>query len=220
MKIQFLGATREVTGSKHLITTDSGHRILLDCGMYQGKAADELENSDPFGYDVREENSYTRIKPNIKEEKFANALKIHYWGKQGKSMGYIEKKTVRKGHEMIEKKKLFISRSYGERGEFPYLVIGKPFKGESGTVCTETYVVVGTYDDDKTMDNVISYMTTKMFRFLVMLKKNTQSATKSVYQFVPLQDFSHPWTDEMLYEKYGLDKDEIAFIESMIRPMV
>ena len=36
MKIQFLGAAREVTGSKHLITTDSGTTILLDCGMYQG----------------------------------------------------------------------------------------------------------------------------------------------------------------------------------------
>ena len=175
--------------------------------------------NDPFGYDVREENSYTRIKPNIKEEKFDNALKIHYWGKQGKSLGYIERTTVRKGYEMIDKKKIFISRSYGERGEFPYLVIGKPFKGDSGTVCTETYVVVGTYDDDNMMDNVISYMTTKMFRFLVMLKKNTQSATKGVYQFVPLQDFSHPWTDAMLYKKYNLDKDEIAFIESMIRPM-
>ena len=49
--------------------------------------------------------------------------------------------------------------------------------------------------------------------------KNAQDAMRGVYQFVPLQDFSHPWTDEMLYEKYGLDKDEIAFIESMIRPM-
>ena len=175
--------------------------------------------NDPFGYDVRIENSYTRVKPEIKEKCFDNALKIHYWGKQGKSMGYIDKKTVRKGLDMIEKKKLFISRSYGERGEFPYLVIGKPFKGDSGTVCTETYVVVGTYDDEEVMDNVISYMTTKMFRFLVMLKKNTQSATRNVYQFVPLQDFSHPWTDEMLYKKYDLDKDEIAFIESMIRPM-
>lgn len=52
-----------------------------------------------------------------------------------------------------------------------------------------------------------------------MLKKNTQHAPARVCQFVPLQDFSHPWTDEMLYKKYNLDKDEIAFIESMIKPM-
>jgi len=120
---------------------------------------------------------------------------------------------------MVDKMKIFISRSYGERGEFPYLVIGKPFIGEKNTVCTETYITVGTYDDEAEANNVISYMQTKFFRFLVMLKKNTQSATQSVYQFVPTQDFSHPWTDEMLYEKYGLTDEEIAFIESMIRPM-
>jgi site-specific DNA-methyltransferase (adenine-specific) len=68
-------------------------------------------------------------------------------------------------------------------------------------------------------NNMISYIKTKLFRFLVLQKKNAQDAMRGVYQFVPLQDFSHPWTDEMLYKKYGLDKDEIAFIESMIRPM-
>ena len=54
---------------------------------------------------------------------------------------------------------------------------------------------------------------------MLTLKKNTMMASKTVYQFVPLQDFSHPWTDEMLYNKYGLTEEEIAFIESMIRPM-
>ncbi len=54
---------------------------------------------------------------------------------------------------------------------------------------------------------------------MVFLTKVSQMASSKVYQFVPLQDFSHPWTDEMLYKKYGLTQEEIAFIESMIRPM-
>ena len=54
---------------------------------------------------------------------------------------------------------------------------------------------------------------------MVSIKKKTQDASRDVYQFVPLQDFSEPWTDEKLYKKYKLEKDEIAFIESMIRPM-
>lgn len=39
------------------------------------------------------------------------------------------------------------------------------------------------------------------------------------YALVPMQDFSKTWTDEELYKKYGLTPDEIAFIESMVRPM-
>ena len=52
-----------------------------------------------------------------------------------------------------------------------------------------------------------------------MLKKTSQMAAASVYSFVPIQDFSKPWTDEELYAKYGLTDEEIAFIESMIKPM-
>lgn len=54
---------------------------------------------------------------------------------------------------------------------------------------------------------------------MVLLKKNTQDASKQVYSFVPMQDFSKAWTDEELYAKYGLTEEEIEFIESMIRPM-
>ena len=65
----------------------------------------------------------------------------------------------------------------------------------------------------------MTYVSTKFFRFLVSLIKNTQNAAKGVYQFVPIQDFTQSWTDEKLYKKYGLTQEEIAFIESMIRPM-
>lgn len=66
---------------------------------------------------------------------------------------------------------------------------------------------------------MISYIQTKFFRFLVMLKKSSQHAAASVYSFVPVQDFSKPWTDAELYAKYNLTEEEIAFIESMIKPM-
>lgn len=67
--------------------------------------------------------------------------------------------------------------------------------------------------------NVIAYIKTRFFRFVVLQKKPSQNATRKVYDFVPMQDFSDTWTDEKLYDKYGITKDEIAFIESMIRPM-
>lgn len=69
------------------------------------------------------------------------------------------------------------------------------------------------------MKNALTYINTKFFHFLVSLKKITQEARRGVYEFVPIQDFSESWTDEKLYKKYGLNEEEIQFIESMIRPM-
>ena len=54
MKIQFLGAAQEVTGSKHLITTESGKTILLDCGMYQGKGMETDEANRELGFDPKD----------------------------------------------------------------------------------------------------------------------------------------------------------------------
>jgi site-specific DNA-methyltransferase (adenine-specific) len=75
------------------------------------------------------------------------------------------------------------------------------------------------YMSETEANNLYSYIKTKFVRFLVATKTSTQSTPPDAFQFVPLQDFSHPWTDEMLYKKYGLTDEEIAFIESMIRPM-
>ncbi len=133
--------------------------------------------------------------------------------------GYIPREKIEVHREWIDKYKVYISSAYGERGSFPYLVTGKPFLGNPNSCCTETYLVIGPFGSKNEAESVISYIKTRLFRFLVLLLKNTQHAPTKVYQFVPMQDFSHPWTDEMLYEKYGLTEEEIAFIESMVRPM-
>jgi site-specific DNA-methyltransferase (adenine-specific) len=133
--------------------------------------------------------------------------------------GHIRRSLILQNVDWIDRYKVMIAKAYGERGEFPYLILGKPFIGEPKSCCTETYLVLDSFQTIEEARSLESYVKTKFFRFLVLLKKNTQNAARGVYSFVPLQDFSHPWTDEMLYKKYGLTPDEIAFIESMIRPM-
>lgn len=63
------------------------------------------------------------------------------------------------------------------------------------------------------------YLKTKFVRFLLMQMLASMNMTKSTYCFVPMQDFSKLWTDEELYAKYNLSAEEIAFIDSVIKPM-
>lgn len=135
------------------------------------------------------------------------------------SNGFVSAPTIERNRELVDRHKVLISYVYGERGSFPYLVIGKPFIAEPGTCCSETYLIARVCDSAEEAQNVASYMRTRLFRFLVLLAKNTQHATSKVYTFVPTQDFSRPWTDADLYAKYGITDDEVAFIESMVRPM-
>ena len=136
-----------------------------------------------------------------------------------KNVGYVSKNEITQNISWVDKFKVYITMAYGAGEDFPHQIINKPFLGEPNTCCTETYVVIGPYANKEITENVITYIKTRFFRFLVLLKKNTQHASSKVYSFVPLQDFSKPWTDEELYAKYGLTEEEIAFIESMIRPM-
>lgn len=151
----------------------------------------------------------------FEDEPFEGCVKYYTYG----HVGYIKLETVRKNADMIAKHKVYISAAYGERGKYPFYFLGKPFYGQPYSCCSQTYLVIGPFDDKETCDNVISYITTKFFRFLVMLKKNAQHNMSYVFELVPVQDFSRSWTDPELYDKYGLTDDEIAFIDSMIRPM-
>jgi site-specific DNA-methyltransferase (adenine-specific) len=173
---------------------------------------------DPFGLNYYENGKEVMFKK-YESSCFDNSAKMYYYGWQKGGIGYANRKYINTKQDIVDKYKVYISKAYGERGGFPYLFLGKPFIGEPGTICNMTYLVTGHFDDKQYAENCISYIQTRFFRFLVGLLKNTQNAYKKVYAFVPVQDFSEPWTDEKLYKKYSLTDAEITFIESMIRPM-
>ncbi|NLT50626.1 MAG: restriction endonuclease [Ignavibacteria bacterium] len=134
--------------------------------------------------------------------------------------GWIAENQIPKNVETKNLQKVYIPAANGSQN----IILGNPFYGEAGSICSQTYLVIG-YDPQKhnfskqQCLNIISYIKTRFFRYLVSIKKKTQNGPRGVYQFVPLQDFSESWTDEKLYKKYKLTKEEIDFIESMIRPM-
>lgn len=117
----------------------------------------------------------------------------------------------------ISKWKLFVTRNWGI-GSFDDIP-SNPIVAGPGELCTETFVEIGPFSCREYVINVLSYLSTKFFRALVAIRKQDQGASKAVYHYVPMQDFSKPWTDSELYVKYGLSQEEINFIESMIRPM-
>lgn len=176
-----------------------------------------VSSNDPFGYDIRVSNSYKRIKPNYKTTPFKDAVHFYYNGWRKEGLGYISLDSVRKNKEWVDKYKVLFPKAWGI-GD-PTNDWLNPFIIEPNSVCTETYLVVGPFDSKEIAKNVLSYTQTKFFHILVSIIKITQNTMQKAYSFVPLQDFSKPWTDEELYKKYGLTEDEIAFIESMIRPM-
>lgn len=175
--------------------------------------------NDPFGFDVRVEDGYRRVKPQFTKEPSKNSVAFYYYGWHRQGIGYIDKSVIGRNVNWVADYKVYISKAYGAGETFPHQILNKPILGMPNSCCTETYLLIGPFPKKKTAENVISYIETKFFRFLVLLIKNTQNGMQKVYSFVPMQDFDQAWTDEQLYGKYKLTKAEIDFIEKMIRPM-
>lgn len=131
--------------------------------------------------------------------------------------GYISRDKIKRGQEFIDKWKLIVPEAVGS-GNMRLDTL-KPIICPPKTINTETYIMIGPFKNEEETLNAESYIKTKFFHFLLGLKKLTQHTTQKTYNFIPMQDFSKPWTDKELYEKYKLTQKEIEFIESMIKPM-
>lgn len=139
---------------------------------------------------------------------------------KSKVMGYVECNKIPHHPEWIDVWKVFTPYANNIGTELNDDNLNS-FIGAPKTVCTETYIMIGMDLNLHRLEceNICKYLKTKFARFMLSLAKTSQHATSKAYRFVPMQDFSKPWTDAELYQKYALTKEEIAFIESMIKPM-
>lgn len=169
---------------------------------------EQVSSRKPFGLATNE-------RPKTKGD-----LILKYYG----GYGNYPSNLITVGNDLIPLWKVITSKtSYdhagqpdkeGKRRVFSTLEILEP-----NEICTETYIIVGAFSTENECIKLLNYLKTKFTRFLVSQLSFSQDITKDRFVFVPIQDFSEPWTDEKLYKKYGLTEDEISFIENMIRPM-
>lgn len=141
-----------------------------------------------------------------------------------KGTGKYPREKITVGKEFVDKWKVMLSYLSAEHAGQPdksgmFKVLSTMEILPPKYICTETYLLAGVSDSQDVAENILKYLKTKFVRFLVGQIAVSQHITKGCFAFVPQQDFSKPWTDEELYAKYGLTKEEIAFIESMIKPM-
>jgi site-specific DNA-methyltransferase (adenine-specific) len=204
-----ISSLRQLNEFTTFIRYEQAAEIVRKISSANEKKMDTMVSSrKPFG-----------LATNIRPLKSGDIVLLHQNGE-----GPYQSGQITTGKELIKKWKVMTSKtSYDHAGlpdkEGKRRVLSRVEILKPNYICTETYILLGSFGTKKEAANCISYVTSKLVRFLVAQLSFSQDITKDRFAFVPIQDFSEPWTDEKLYKKYGLTQDEIAFIDSMIRPM-
>lgn len=206
------------------------HKAALDI-IEKVKTSDNFSSFEdhvsplrPFGF-----RGYFTNDERFRNESHGLIKPIICYGK-GKKIGYVEESEITTRKKWISRYKVFTSRANNVGTELNDDNLNT-FIGEPGTICTESYIVLGAdlKLEKNSAINLSKYCSTKFTRFMHSLAKASQDATAKTYKFVPLQDFTSDsdidWSksvseiDQQLYKKYSLNENEVAFIESMIKPM-
>ena len=172
-----------------------------------------MHKRDPFGFiDNGSDEKYAGKRKSEKR-------KIKVYLAKGKK-GYISENffTKQKGNDgLLNKWKVLIAKSSSGADKLPHLVISDPVVSEPMSITAHTHFVIEGVNNKEEAENLADYMKTRFARFMIFLLRSNQNMRVDMYQFVPRLDFTKKWTDNMLYERYGLDDDDIQYIEYMIK---
>ena len=151
---------------------------------------------------------------------FNGAIPLIYNSK----VGYSRPDQIQRNHEWVDRWKVLLPMASSgdtpvdEQGRIVDVVLGEPIALAPGSACTQTYFIAGMFDGPEETANFANYLATKFVRFLVLQRKVTQHVTADRFRFVPMMDMTRPWTDEQLYDHFGLSQEERDYIEATIKP--
>lgn len=175
-----------------------------------------ISSDTPFGVPTNPKDS-KKCSFEVKDkEDGLYTLPLLYLDRGQRLYGYVDPSRITKNRQDIHKAKVFIPKAGGSGNDS--IILGRPEVAKPNAICSQTFVYAA-FEDEIQAANFACYLRTRFFRILVSAAKITQDAMAGVYRFVPMQDYSKPWTDEELYVKYHLSADDIQFIESRIKPM-
>lgn len=141
-----------------------------------------------------------------------------------KGWSFVNRKDVTKSIDTIDLYKPMISKLSCEHAGAPdksgmYRVLSRMEILKPAQICSQSYLTICPCKTEEEAENIFDYLRTKFVRFLILQTLIGMNLSISNFKFVPWLDFSKKWTDEMLYERYSISKEEIEYIESIIRPM-
>ena len=180
-------------------------------GYREANMSSVVYSRNPFGFTSNREGS---------SNPFPNSLHMF----TSKGWTYVDINDVTSNVDIIGKWKTMMSKTGAEHAgqsdsNGMKRVVSRIAVLAPNEICSESYLILSAFDNKEEAENLVIYMKSRFARFLLSTILLTQNIAKDKFQLIPLQDFSKPWTDAELYAKYGLTEDEIAFIESMIKPM-
>lgn len=219
----------ESTASRPLLESGADVFIRLNEGLSILKKVMAVETGSDQTLELPEAKKFMRLVSSIGafglESTFrgkaigsGDDLKVYRNG----GVGYLARSEIQKERAVFDKWKVFIGRAApgtGNKDTYPHRIISTPFIGEPGSISSWTYMHIGALDTKVEAESVLSYLSCRLTRFLILLHKPSQDTTRKVYTFVPTQVWTKRWTDEDLYAKYGISASEIEFIEKVVRPM-
>lgn len=142
----------------------------------------------------------------------------------GKIIVFADEMAYFNKEKTIDKWKVATSKAAAEGASFNKNCrrhISSLFTIEPGSICTETYIIINTFNTKEESENFISYVKTKFFRFMLGLRLLTQNISKEKFNWVPdLQNYSKSYTDVELYDIFNLTTDERLYIENKIKEFI